>query len=98
MLEPTISPIRRPSSIEPALPGFMASILTPSVERNVEPVTAGGSNRSPGNCRSPRWCSVWSWRSVRVTVGSYIWSLLGLPERSAGRPTRAQMEAEQDHA
>lgn len=37
-------------------------------------------------------------RAAGMSVGNYVRSLLGLPERSAGRPTRAQMEAEQDHA
>src|SRR5579872_2788787 len=37
-------------------------------------------------------------RASGLSVGNYVRSLLGLPERSAGRPTRAQMEAEQDHA
>lgn len=37
-------------------------------------------------------------RAAGLSVGNYIRFLLGLPERSAGRPTRAQMEAEQDHA
>ena len=37
-------------------------------------------------------------RAAGLSVGNYVRSLLGLPERSAGRPTRAQMEAEQDHA
>lgn len=37
-------------------------------------------------------------RAAGLSVGNYVRSLLGLPERSAGRPTRALMEAEQDHA
>ena len=37
-------------------------------------------------------------KAAGMSVGNYLRSLLGLPERSAGRPTRAQMEAEQDHA
>jgi hypothetical protein len=37
-------------------------------------------------------------RSAGMSVGNYVRSLLELPERSAGRPTRAQMEAEQDQA
>jgi hypothetical protein len=37
-------------------------------------------------------------RAAGLSVGNYVRSLLGLPERSAGRPTRAQMEAEQDGA
>lgn len=37
-------------------------------------------------------------KAAGLSVGNYVRSLLGLPERSAGRPTRAQMEAEQDHA
>lgn len=37
-------------------------------------------------------------RASGLSVANYVRSLLGLPERSAGRPTRAQMEAEQDHA
>lgn len=37
-------------------------------------------------------------RAAGLCVGNYVRSLLGLPERVAGRPTRCQMEAEQDHA
>ena len=37
-------------------------------------------------------------RAAGMSVGNYIRSLAGLPERSAGRPTRAQMEVEQDQA
>ena len=37
-------------------------------------------------------------KAAGLSVGNYVRSLLGLPERSAGRPTRAQMEAEQDRA
>ena len=37
-------------------------------------------------------------RAAGLSVGNYVRSLIGLPERSPGRPTRAQMEAEQDHA
>jgi hypothetical protein len=37
-------------------------------------------------------------RAAGMSVGNYIRSLLGLPERPAGRPTRGQIEAEQDHA
>lgn len=37
-------------------------------------------------------------KAAGMSVGNYVRSLLGLPERIAGRPTRAQMEAEQDHA
>lgn len=37
-------------------------------------------------------------RAAGMSVGNYIRSLLGLPEQSAGGPTCAQMEAEQDHA
>jgi len=37
-------------------------------------------------------------RAAGMSVGNYVRSLLGLPERTAGRPTRAQMEAEQDQA
>lgn len=37
-------------------------------------------------------------KAASMSVGNYIRSLLGLPERSAGRPTRAHMEAEQDQA
>ena len=37
-------------------------------------------------------------RAAGMSVGDYIRSLVGLPERSAGRPTRAHMEVEQDQA
>ena len=37
-------------------------------------------------------------RAAAMSVNNYVRSLLGLPERSAGRPTRVQMEAEQDRA
>ena len=37
-------------------------------------------------------------KAAGLSVGNYVRSLLGLPERAAGRPTRTQMEAEQDHA
>ena len=37
-------------------------------------------------------------RAAAMSVNNYVRSVLGLPERSAGRPTRAQMEAEQDRA
>ncbi|MCC7157790.1 MAG: hypothetical protein IT161_24630 [Bryobacterales bacterium] len=37
-------------------------------------------------------------KAAGMSVGNYVRSLLGLPERAAGRPTRAQMEAEQDQA
>jgi len=37
-------------------------------------------------------------RAAGMSVGNCVRSLLGLPERTAGRPTRVQMEAEQDHA
>jgi hypothetical protein len=37
-------------------------------------------------------------RAAGMSVANYVRSLLGLPERVAGRPTRAQIEAEQDHA
>ena len=33
-----------------------------------------------------------------MSVGNDVRSLLGLPERTAGRPTCAQMEAGQEHA
>jgi hypothetical protein len=36
-------------------------------------------------------------RAAGMSVGKYVRSQLGLPERAAGRPPRAQMEAEQDH-
>jgi hypothetical protein len=35
-------------------------------------------------------------RAAGLSVGNFVRSLLGLPE-PAGRPTRTQMEAEQDH-
>ncbi len=37
-------------------------------------------------------------KAAGMSVGHYLRSLLGLPERAAGRPTRAQLEAEQDQA
>jgi hypothetical protein len=37
-------------------------------------------------------------REAGMSVGNYIRAALGLPERSAGRPTRSQLEAEQDQA
>jgi hypothetical protein len=37
-------------------------------------------------------------KAAAMSVNNYVRSLLGLPERSAGRPTRAQMETEQDRA
>ncbi len=37
-------------------------------------------------------------KAAGMSVGNYIRSVLGLPERAAGRPTRAQMESEQDAA
>jgi hypothetical protein len=37
-------------------------------------------------------------RAAGLSVGNYIRSLLGLPERAAGRPARTQMEIEQDLA
>jgi len=37
-------------------------------------------------------------KAAGLSVANYVRSLLGLPERSAGRPTRAQMEGEQDRA
>ena len=37
-------------------------------------------------------------KAAGLSVGNYVRSLLGLPERSAGRSSRAQMEAEQDRA
>ncbi len=37
-------------------------------------------------------------KAAGLSVGNYVRSMLGLPERAAGRPTRAQMEAAQDHA
>ncbi len=33
-----------------------------------------------------------------LSVGNYVRSLLGLPEHAPGRPTRTQMESEQDAA
>ena len=37
-------------------------------------------------------------KAASMSVGNYVRSALGLPERFVGRPTRAQMEEEQDRA